>query len=98
MKWFYDKVVDAASIQIIRDERQVRPVRTIDLENIHVLLDVDYEGNIVGIEMLGNTHVRTKLRDLGRYLKEEANRNDKPRLPPLPPHHRPFRQHERPQR
>lgn len=78
MRWYYDKVVDAASIQITRDDRQVRPVRTIDLDGIHVLLDVDYEGNIVSIELLGSTHTRTKLRDLGHYLKEEANRNDKP--------------------
>ncbi len=69
--WDYDEEVNAACIHIIpRDAIPQGHVKTIDLEGIHVLIDVDTEGNVLTIELLGHA---TILKGLGRYLQQEAN-------------------------
>lgn len=70
-KWTYDEVIDAAYIFT----REVEPaqLKTIHLEGVEVLLDVDTDGNVLGIELLGDTRKKTVLRDLGKYLKTDPN-------------------------
>ena len=73
--WTYDeavsetRVIPIADIHLVPDDG--RPVKTIDLMGAHVLIDVDEEGNVVSIEILGPA-VFTDLKDLGDYLKTPA--------------------------
>jgi uncharacterized protein YuzE len=69
--WQYDPASDCAYIKITNFEPQ--QVKTVHLEGIEVLFDVDLEGNILGIELLGNIREKTVLRELGKYLKTEPN-------------------------
>lgn len=80
MKWTYDEAthefddrtvsLPVAAIYLIPPEEE-REVRTIDLMGAHVLLDVDPDGNVVSIEILGPA-VFLDLKKLGEHLKEEA--------------------------
>jgi hypothetical protein len=78
--WDYDEAFDCADIHIIPRDEIPPEVRTIDLEGIHVLIDVDLQGNILTIELLGDISRenprRTILRDLGKYLKEKPSGPD----------------------
>jgi uncharacterized protein YuzE len=47
-----------------------RQVVTVDLQGCHVLLDVDAEGDIAGLEIIGPA-VRVDLAKLGDFLKAE---------------------------
>lgn len=69
MRWSYDPEVDAANIDLT-DEAEW-PIRTIDLEGAHVLLDVDGSGQVVSIEILGPAR-DVRLKDLAHYLQREA--------------------------
>jgi uncharacterized protein YuzE len=77
MKWTLDRInydfrdeIPAVAIYLTDPEVPVpRPVRTIDLQGAHVHLDVDDDGNIVSIEIIGPA-VYTDLTRLGEYLKE----------------------------
>jgi uncharacterized protein YuzE len=74
-KWTYDdtvmimdKIISMAAIHLIPPD-DTREVRTLDLMGAHVFMDVDAEGNIVSIEILGPA-VFVDLKNLGEYLKE----------------------------
>jgi uncharacterized protein YuzE len=75
--WTYDEMViaqsmtvPAAAIYLIPPE-DGRPVHTVDLMGAHVCIDVDKDGNVASIEIMGPA-VFMDLRDLGKYLGEPA--------------------------
>jgi uncharacterized protein YuzE len=65
-----DRVIPLAGIYLTPPDDQ-RQVRTIDLMGAHVLIDVDLEGNLVSVEIIGPA-VFVRLQDLGEYLGEPA--------------------------
>jgi uncharacterized protein YuzE len=71
MKWTLDKLRENLPLVAIylTEIGDTRHVRTVDLQGAHVLLDVDDDGNVVGVEILGPA-VRTDLTRLDEYLKE----------------------------
>jgi uncharacterized protein YuzE len=71
--WQYDSAGDCAYIKIVNFEPQ--KVKTVHLERVEVLLDMDLDGNVLGIELLGDPTGTnpTVLKDLGKYLKTEPN-------------------------
>lgn len=76
MKWTYDdevlvgeRTVDAAYIYLTPET--VETSTTVDLQGAHVQLDIDEEGTVTGIEILGPA-VHTRIADLGKYLKQDA--------------------------
>jgi uncharacterized protein YuzE len=69
-KWTYDAEVDCAYIEI--DSRQPGFVRTVDLNGIHVMMDVDHKGNVLGIELIGHGGLVESLH-LNDWLKKEPN-------------------------
>jgi uncharacterized protein YuzE len=70
-KWTYDEEVDCAYIQV--DEREPNGVRTVELTGVHVILDVDLDGKVLGLELLPGFGGTVKRIGLARYLKEEPN-------------------------
>jgi uncharacterized protein YuzE len=71
--WTYGPEICATAIEIdVFPPDEDAPVRTIDLEGAHVLIDVDYYGRVVSIEILGPAR-NFSLEKLREYLKEEPN-------------------------
>jgi uncharacterized protein YuzE len=68
-KWTYDPAIDAAYIEI--SPREPVTVRTIELTGIHVMLDVDLDGNVLGIELLPGFGGTVQRLNLTHHLKEE---------------------------
>ena len=76
-RWTYDETVIAdgrvfpvAAIYLIPEDK--REVRTVDLMGAHVMIDVDSEGNVVSLEIIGPA-VLADLKDLGVFLGEPAS-------------------------
>jgi len=63
--------VDCAYIKI--ENKEPGAVYTLDLTGIHVMLDVDDSGNVLGIELLGHGGLVKSLH-LNIHLNEEPNR------------------------
>lgn len=70
-RWTYDEEVDCA--YIILEEQEPAGVRTVELTGVHVILDVDLDGNVLGLELLPGFGGTVERIGLARYLKEEPN-------------------------
>lgn len=73
-KWTRDRVLSGdreyPCVYLYVNENE-GPARTVDLQGAHVLLDVDQDGNVSGIEILGPA-VFTDLDNLGVVLGRDA--------------------------
>lgn len=75
-QWFYDPEICAADIALRPDSWPVAyPIRTIDLAGAHILLDVDKDGTVLNIEILGPA-AGFPLENLMDYLLSPANITD----------------------
>ncbi len=68
MKWTYDSNVDAAYITVGDINNSVK---TLDLNDSHVMLDFDLDGNLIGVEIIAGDNIT--LRDLKKYLKRDPD-------------------------